>query len=567
MQDVPRRRSSYFSAKSENSQASKTFDAIPVLLYRVENAQQAVYRAIEEYTEQDALEGKLHNARVEAAYDNGDKQVSLDEEGSIGVRVQDGAEGPEEDPFLVTWKSTNAENENPRSWSYRYRLRVMGIYALFSGVGPWASSMVSPALNTLDTELGFNNSVTLDLVLAIYLIAFFIGPLFSAPISENLGRKRLALFCNVFFIIFNIGCAVARTPAQLVVLRFFAGLFSGATVPMGGSAVSDMFDLHERGFAMSLYTIAPVLGPCMGPLVAGWIIQGWSPSKWPWIFWTSTMMAGVIMIVGLLFMRETYAPRLLREKARKLRESTGDNRYHSIFDKQKETPKQKLERVMLRPIVFLSTEILVFLPALYVAIIYGCFYLLVASMPRVFQEKYGYKVGISALHNLALGIGLVCFGQAGGVFIDVVYKRLCKKYGHKRPEYKLPLLMISVFVMPCALLLFGWTAQYHVVWIVPDIGLVLAGGSVICTIIQGQMYMADLMGVYASSSLSAMMATRSLMGFAMVLIAKPLFDRLDIGWGLSVVALITAIFGIPSPFILYKYGYQVRQRSKYATKL
>ena len=129
-------------------------------------------------------------------------------------------------------------------------------------------------------------------------------------------------------------------------------------------------------------------------------------------------------------------------------------------------------------------------------------------------------------------MGLIVFGQVEGFLIDFTYKKMCKKHGDARPEYKLPMLMATVFISPCALVLFGWTAYYKQPWIAPDIGLVMMGTSVIATILQVQMYMADLMGIYAASAISATLSMRSLFGFAFCLINEPLYSTLDVNLSL-----------------------------------
>ena len=75
---------------------------------------------------------------------------------------------------------------------------------------------------------------------------------------------------------------------------------------------------------MAMYTLAPVLGPCIGPIFAGWIIQGYGEDKWRWIFWTSTMFGAAVTILGLITLRETYTPVLLKYKARRLQKQTGN---------------------------------------------------------------------------------------------------------------------------------------------------------------------------------------------------------------------------------------------------
>ncbi|WFD41448.1 hypothetical protein MPSI1_000075 [Malassezia psittaci] len=549
------------------------------VLSRIERAPGILSGALDRWQTLDAERGLLYESRVETTFEDDERRAEaleqpypdqqLDRKSSAHSvqSKQSHLDDPPHDPYLVTWESTRCEHENPRTWTYWHKMRVLVMYAMFSGIGPWASSMASPAVSSIESDLHFKSSIESQLIIAIFVLALVFGPLVSAPVSETIGRRKVVLYCNPIFIVFNIGCAVAKTDAQMIVLRFFAGVFSGSMIPMGGGCISDLFEADQRGMAMAMYSVVPVFGPCIGPVVAGWIIQGWGADRWRWIFWTWTMVAGVAQVIGMLFTRETYAPLLLRHKAKKLRKENNDERYHSIFEKVNENWQQKLERVLLRPVVFLTTELVVLLPAIYQSIMYGCFYLLIASLPRVFEGKYHFSVGISATHNAALGVGMIIFGQIQGMMIDVVYKYMRKRNGGSaQPEYKLPMLMVTVFLAPSALLLFGWTAQYQKPWIAPDIGLCMMGIAIIGTILQVQMYMVDLMGIYASSAISANLSLRSLFGFGFTMVAEPLFNRLDIGWGVSLLALITAIFGIPSPFLLYKYGPALRRRSKYCVK-
>lgn len=558
------------------------------MAHRIERAFSGVHDALTDYADRDAEEGAEYEYRLadarEALPDDVQMTCAVDDEEDdveVGPHRPPSSFRPsvsrrfsrtsadvkaEEDKYLVTFETTNTQHENPRNWLKSKKFITMAIFAFFSLVGPYASSMVSPASMAIHKKMHFTSKLEQNLMVGIFLLAFVFGPLLSAPISESVGRRKVVLFCNAVFLVFNIGCAVSNTKAQMIVLRFFTGLFSGAMIPMGGGVISDMFEVHERGLAMSMYSIAPVLGPTLGPLVSGWIIVGWGEDKWRWVFWISTILAGFTEIMGYFLAKETYAPALLRKKARKLRESTSEQAYHSLFDTQIETLAQKAKRILLRPIIFLATELPVGLPALYMAIIYGCFYMCVVSVPDAFGKIYHYNVGISSLHNIAIGLGEVLCGQAGGYYIDFTYSHLSKKHNKRLPEYKIPLLMITVFIMPLGLLLYGWTIEYHKVWIAPDIGLFLVGGSVIGSILQVQMYMVDLMTIFAASALSATITLRSLFGFLFLLYADVMFRNLGYGWAMSLMALICAVIGIPAPFLLWKYGPMLRAHSKYCVK-
>ena len=94
----------------------------------------------------------------------------------------------------------------------------------------------------------------------------------------------------------------------------------------------------------------------------------------------------------------------------------------------------------------------------------------------------------------------------------------------------------------------------------------LVGGSVIGSILQVQMYMVDLMTIYASSALSATISSRGLFSFTFLLYSDTMFRNLGYGWAMSLMALICAVIGIPAPFLLWKYGPALRARSKYCVK-
>ena len=81
--------------------------------------------------------------------------------------------------------------------------------------------------------------------------------------------------------------------------------------------------------------------PEVGPLVGGFINQY---ANWRWSFYVLLIWAGIQLALIVLFVPETYHPVVLRQKAHKLREQTGEQRWRA--------PIEKLDRSVARTVMW-----------------------------------------------------------------------------------------------------------------------------------------------------------------------------------------------------------------------
>jgi MFS family permease len=131
--------------------------------------------------------------------------------------------------------------------------------------------MVAPALNKIGQDLGVDSDIERSLMLSIFVLAYAIGPLFLGPLSEIYGRVIVLQLSNLFFLAFNIGCGFAQSKGQLIAFRFLSGLGGSAPLALGGGVLSDCWRAEERGKSISIYSLAPLLGPAVGPIAGGFI--------------------------------------------------------------------------------------------------------------------------------------------------------------------------------------------------------------------------------------------------------------------------------------------------------
>lgn len=86
------------------------------------------------------------------------------------------------------------------------------------------------------------------------------------------------------------------------------------------------------------------------------------------------MFSGALTVFGALLIPETYAPVLLRARAKKLSIATGKV-YRTKFEKDKPVQLGALFKTALsRPWILLFREPIVFLLSLYLAIVYATLY-------------------------------------------------------------------------------------------------------------------------------------------------------------------------------------------------
>jgi MFS family permease len=81
-----------------------------------------------------------------------------------------------------------------------------------------------------------------------------------------------------------------------------------------GGVVTDLYNPRSRGFPMSIFATASFSGG-LGQLVSGFIVP---VRGWRWIYWHQLIINGCLMLVIVLFFKETRGPVLLSRKARAL---------------------------------------------------------------------------------------------------------------------------------------------------------------------------------------------------------------------------------------------------------
>ncbi|KAI9697355.1 MAG: hypothetical protein M1820_007861 [Bogoriella megaspora] len=447
---------------------------------------------------------------------------------------------------------------NPQQWP---TWRKVAIISMVSAIGfsmPFSSSVSSPATLLIMSDFRSHDKVAGDLITSIYVLGTAIGPMILAPASEIWGRNPIFHICTVTFLFFTLACALSQSMAVLIAFRFLAGCAGAAPLAVGGGTIADLVAVEQRGKYIALFSVGAQLGPIMGPVAGGLLTQH---LDWRWSFWMVLIIASVITLVSFFVMRETHMPTIKRKQFRHTHASTDMAFGESSPQRTKSQNAKNIFHAIATPMRMLFTSPITLSLAIFQALVYGYMFLLFVTYPIVFTTYYHFAPGSVGLVYISLGIGTASAMAFSSWASDkIVILRAQRANRDPVPEDRLWLMLYGSPLAPAGLILYGWSAQYHLHWVVPLLGSAITGAGILFASLPGNMYMIDTFSSHAASALAAATFLRSIAGGVVPLVGSPMFTALGVGWGSSILAFVALAMCLIPAFLIY-FGQRLRRRS------
>ncbi|MHB8178591.1 MAG: DHA2 family efflux MFS transporter permease subunit [Vulcanimicrobiaceae bacterium] len=159
------------------------------------------------------------------------------------------------------------------------------------------TTIVNVALNTIAGNLG----VSIDQVAWVatgYILAQVVVMPLNGWLTALLGRKIFYASSLAIFTVSSFLCGTAHSISLLIFYRIIQGIGGGALQPTAQAILFESFPAAKRGTAMAIFGLGAMVGPAIGPLLGGYIVDN---ASWPLIFFINVPIGIVAFLMTLSF--------------------------------------------------------------------------------------------------------------------------------------------------------------------------------------------------------------------------------------------------------------------------
>ncbi|KAI9294818.1 MFS general substrate transporter [Neoconidiobolus thromboides FSU 785] len=440
----------------------------------------------------------------------------------------------------ITCEET-AEEEQYKRFSKLRRSLMLILVSVSAILSPLSSTIYFPSLEVIKEELNTTASLV-DATISVFMLCLGLFPLIWGGLSDRYGRRNVYIISQVIYTCGNIGCALSTNINALIVLRMIQGIGSSAPIVTGVGTITDLYPRNERGSALSIFFLGPLVGPVIGPIIGGFLNQylGWRSC-----FWTLAILGGILLISSLFLLKETLPLASFQKPPYKFTLSPFSiKRDGPIFNP-------------LFPLGFLKYPVVI-LAVFCISLVFGSFFAVESSQSRAMATIYELNSSQVGLTFVALGIGSILGNLVAGRISDLTYRRAEKK-GTPQPEVRLHLLWIGSLIILAGHLLYGWFLEYKFNLWATLVGNMIVGIGNTSSLIGLSNYLVDIFPNYASSIAACYSCVELIFTAIVTAINTPLIEAISFGWAFTFWAAMCFIVCLTLISLIYK-GVYLRNR-------
>lgn len=155
------------------------------------------------------------------------------------------------------------------------------------------ATILNTALPTIAKDLD-HSPLSMQAVVVSYALTLALLIPVSGWLSDKYGTKRIFSIAVFLFTLGSLSCALSSSYSFLVYSRILQAIGGSMMVPVSRLALLYAYPKSKLLSVMNFVTMPGLVGPLIGPLLGGWIVD---VSTWHWIF----LINIPIGVVGLIF--------------------------------------------------------------------------------------------------------------------------------------------------------------------------------------------------------------------------------------------------------------------------
>ncbi|SFE45599.1 drug resistance transporter, EmrB/QacA subfamily [Pedobacter antarcticus] len=182
------------------------------------------------------------------------------------------------------------------------------ILPIILGTAIFMQMLDSTILNTSLPAIAkdFNESpLNMQNAIISYVLTLAVFMPVSGFLSDKFGTKKVFIFALVLFSAGSLFCSLSHNLIQLVIARMIQGVGGSLMIPVGKLALIKTFPKNELLKAMNYAIIPALIGPVLGPLVGGYMVDYLS---WHWIFIINIPIGLIGIVLSIRFMPDYKSP-------------------------------------------------------------------------------------------------------------------------------------------------------------------------------------------------------------------------------------------------------------------
>jgi len=180
-------------------------------------------------------------------------------------------------------------------------LKIAGVVVLGAIMSILDITVVNVALPTFQTTFGSEGEPVAYSTVAWTVTGYTLALATVIPLTgwaaDRFGTKRLYMSAITLFTIGSALCATASSINMLIGFRVLQGLGGGMLMPLGMMIMTRAAGPKRMGRLMAILGVPMLLGPILGPILGGWLIDA---ASWHWIFLINVPIGFAALIYALL---------------------------------------------------------------------------------------------------------------------------------------------------------------------------------------------------------------------------------------------------------------------------